>query len=139
VAPESNLDKTLSVLFVEDDEITLEIQLSILTSKYPDITFYSAINGKLGLELFKSHTPDIVISDINMSEMCGVQMCSNIRSIKADTKLIAITGKSGGFFLHGSDDNEFEFDHVIVKPVDFQELFAVVDKCLDEIANTDSK
>ena len=49
---------------------------------------YTAINGRLGLELFKEHTPDIVITDINMSKMCGEQMAENIRAIKPDTKII---------------------------------------------------
>lgn len=56
---------------------------------------YTAANGRLGLELFKTHTSDIVITDINMPVMCGMQMSENIRAIKPETKIIAITGKSG--------------------------------------------
>ncbi len=125
---------TVSILFVEDDELILELQASILAANFPDIVFYTAINGRLGLELFKAHMPEIVITDINMPELCGVQMCNSIRAIKPDTNLIAITGKSVKVVLQDHDGNEFEFDHVIVKPVSFQKLFAVVEQCMDEIA-----
>ncbi len=119
---------------MEDDALILQVQESILAAQYPGVVFYTAVNGRLGLELFKEHMPDVVISDINMPEMSGVHMCSSIRAIRPDTKFIVITGGSGRFDLHRSDEKEFIFKHVIVKPVRFQELFAVVGQCISEVA-----
>ena len=131
--PQTNSQISISILFVEDDELILDLQASVLMDKFPDVVFYTAVNGRLGLELFKEHEQDIVITDINMSVMCGVQMSSNIRAIKPDTKFIAITGKSEKLIQHTHDDNKFEFDHIIVKPVDLSELFVVVEQCISEI------
>ena len=131
--PQTNSQISISILFVEDDELILDLQASVLMEKFPDVVFYTAVNGRLGLELFKEHEQDIVITDINMSVMCGVQMSSNIRAIKPDTKFIAITGKSEKLIQHTHDDNKFEFDHIIVKPVDLSELFVVVEQCISEI------
>ena len=133
MAAASNTVKAVSILFVEDDELILELQASILAANFPDIVFYTAVNGRLGLELFKAHLPDIVITDINMPELCGVQMCNSIHALKPETRFIAITGKSGRVVLQDNDGNEFEFDHVIVKPVGFQKLFAAVEQCMDKI------
>jgi YesN/AraC family two-component response regulator len=100
---------------------------------------YTAINGRQGLELFKVHAPEIVITDINMSDMCGVKMSENIRTLKPDTKIIAITGRSGAssengeFILRNSEGKIFEFDHVIIKPVELTELFAVIEQCIGAI------
>lgn len=130
---------SISILFVEDDEIILGLQLALLKARFPDVVFHTAVNGKLGLDVFKAHTPDIVLTDINMSDMCGVQMSEKIRSIKPNTKLIAITGKSAEFgrneknILQNSEGMNFEFYHVIVKPVDLSELFSVVEQCICEI------
>lgn len=135
----TNSPRPISIMFVEDDEVILEIQSSILALKFPAAIFYTAINGRLGLELFKAHTSDIVITDINMSEMCGVQMAENIRTIKPETMIIAITGNScessvnGKYTMSNSDGKMVKFDHVIVKPVDFSELCAVIEKCIFEI------
>jgi CheY-like chemotaxis protein len=130
----------ISILFVEDDEVILKVQTIILTSNYPDTVFYTAVNGRLGLELFKTHLPEIVITDINMPVMCGVQMSDHIRSIRPGTKFIAISGKTGETAVNGKvilrnpDGTAMEFDHAIVKPVVFSDLFAVVDRCIGEIA-----
>jgi len=135
----TNSNRPISILFVEDDAMILELQVSVLMVRFPDVVIYSAVNGRLGLELFKAHTPDIVLTDINMSEMCGIQMSEQIRSIKKNTKIIAITGKSGEpgengkFILRNSDGKSAEFDHVIVKPVDLSELHAAIDRCIGEI------
>jgi CheY-like chemotaxis protein len=126
-------------LFVEDDELILEIQSSILAVKFPDVVLYAAINGKLGLDLFKTHMPDIVITDINMSEMSGADMAENIRAIKPETKIIATTGKSaetgvnGKSIIRNSGGKMAEFDYVIVKPVDISELCGVIEQCIDGI------
>lgn len=137
--PATNSHASISILFVEDDEIILGLQLALLRARFPDVLFHSAVNGKFGLDVFKVHTPDIVLTDINMSDMCGVQMSENIRSIKPDTKFIAITGKSGEFgkneknILRNSEGMNFQFDHVIVKPVDLSELFSSIEQCICEI------
>ena len=70
----SNPIPSISMLLVEDEELTLYLLSDILTKKYPEIPLYTAINGRRGLELFKSHTPNIVITYINMPEMGGVQI-----------------------------------------------------------------
>lgn len=135
----ANSNRPISILFVEDDAMILELQVSVLKVKFPDVVLYTAVNGRLGLELFKVHTPDIVLTDINMSEMCGTQMSEHIRALKPDTKIIAITGKSaepgesGKFILRDSDGKTFEFDHVIIKPVDLSELHAAIERCIVEI------
>lgn len=137
---QTNPRKSISILSVEDDEVILTLQLSILAVKFPDVMLYTAINGRLGLELFKVYTPDIVLTDINMSEICGVQMSENIRAIKPETKIIAITGKScesrvnGKYSMSNLDGKVVEFDHVIVKPVDLSELCRVIEQCIGEIS-----
>jgi YesN/AraC family two-component response regulator len=124
----------ISMLLVEDEKITLDLLSLILTKKYPDVALHTAINGSTGLELFKKHTSDIVITDINMPEMSGIQMASTMRSIKPDTKFIALTGTWDKIDLQDSVEKGFEFDHFIVKPVAFQELFAAIEHCLGGIA-----
>lgn len=137
MTPETKAKRPLSILFVEDDELILELQASILAAKYPDTVLYTALNGRLGLELFKKYAPEIVLTDINMAEMCGVQMATAIRALKPDTRIIAVTGKSEKSFLQNSGAKEFEFDHVIVKPVVLTELFAAIEQCMGELAHHD--
>jgi DNA-binding response OmpR family regulator len=127
----------LSILIVEDEPGTLELLTAIITMKYPDLVLHTAANGKTGLELFKTYTPDIVMTDINMPEMCGAQMTESIRALKPDTRIIVLTGTSGKLVLTEKVGREIEFNHRIMKPVIFKELFAAVEQCFHEVAQRD--
>jgi YesN/AraC family two-component response regulator len=129
----SDLLPPISILLIEDEEVTLELLSIILSKKFPDIILHTAINGRTGLELFKTYTPDIVITDINMPQMDGVQAAKNIRLLKPAAKIIIITGKNEKSILQDSDGNGFEFDHFIMKPVVYQDLFDVIEQCLNDI------
>ena len=123
----------ISMLLVEDEQFALDSLAIISAKKYPDVEIHTASNGRIGLDRFEAHLPDIVITDINMPEMNGIQMAENIRAIKPDTKLIAVTGSVGELVVQEAAKNGFEFDHFITKPVDFSELFAAVEQCIREI------
>jgi CheY-like chemotaxis protein len=130
----SKQNPSVSILIVEDEPGTLELLTAIISMKYPDLELHTACNGRTGLELFKTHTPDIVMTDINMPEMCGAQMTDSIRALKPDTQFIALTGTSGKLVLTEKDVKEPEFNHRIMKPVVFKELFAAMEQCFYEIA-----
>jgi|ERR1039457_2193974 YesN/AraC family two-component response regulator len=122
-----------SILLVEDDEVTLQCYIIILSKKYPDVRFHSAIDGKMGLELFKTFLPEIVITDINMPEMCGAQLADKIHAIKPDTQFIVLTGDSEKKILHDSAGNGYSSVHYLVKPVNFETFFTSIEQCLREI------
>lgn len=124
----------VSILIVEDEPGILELLTTIINMKYPDLVLHTAGNGRTGLGLFKVHTPDIVMTDINMPEMCGAQMTDSIRALKPDTLFIALTGTSRELVQTEKDAGELEFNHRIMKPVVFKELFAAMEQCLYEIA-----
>ncbi len=125
----------LTVLIAEDDPAALKALEIVLTKKYPNAAFYFAIDGKTGLEYFKEYLPDIVITDLIMPGMGGYQLAREIRTIKADTKLIVLTGLNKMSDHVESLMAEIKFDHRIFKPVYFENLFAAIDQCVAEIDN----
>lgn len=123
----------LSLLIVEDDKDSREIIFLMVSKKYfSNLTVFSAENGRMGLDLFKEHTPDIIVTDINMPEMDGIQMASEIKRIKADTRIIVLTGYSNSVTLKNTI-GEIGINAYMVKPVIFGKLFAAIDKCVDEL------
>jgi CheY-like chemotaxis protein len=129
-----NAKPSISLLIVEDCKITLKCYCTLLSLACPGVTVYTASNGTTGLETFKTHLPDIVVTDLNMPEMNGRQMAGNIRAIKPDTKLIVITGDKEMVEKKDFAGNGFTFDHIIEKPIDFPSFFAAIKQCNDEIA-----
>jgi len=125
---------SISLLIVEDCPHTLKSYGSILSMQCPEVTVYSASSGTAGLELFKAHMPDIVLTDLHMPEMDGRQMADNIRAIKPETKLIVLTGDKDRLEIKELAGKAVAFDHILEKPIDFQKLFAALNQCLNEIA-----
>ncbi len=79
----------LTVLVVDDDKITTAILRNMLDS-YADIVLIAS-DGHEGLALFKEHRPDIVLSDINMPRMGGLEMVEQIRELDDQVKIAIFT------------------------------------------------
>jgi len=129
-----NLQPSISLLIVEDCEVTLKCYITVLSMLCPEVIVYSACNGTKGLELFKEHLPDIIVTDLHMPEMDGKQMAENIRAIKPETKIIILTGDIKRLEQMNLAGNEFIPDHLCKKPIDFESFFAAIKQCKDEIA-----
>jgi YesN/AraC family two-component response regulator len=123
---------SFSLLFVEDDHMVCRSIGRILARQFPDATVYTAENGLIGLELFEKHTPEIVITDINMPVMDGNEMAGRIKSLRPETKFIVLTGHSDEKYLEKF--SKIGFDAYLIKPVDFVKLFAEIEKCRASIS-----
>jgi len=107
-------DKRPSILFVED-EPEVQFELTRFLKRYSDEVI-TANNGKEGLTLFKKYEPDIVISDIKMPKMNGIDMAKEIKKISPDQTIIFTTAHSdNNYFLEAI---EMQVDGYILKPVD---------------------
>ncbi len=73
---EESADNHPVTLIVEDDD---DIRGYIATSLENDYHVLSATNGKEGLNLARKHIPDIIVSDIMMPEMDGMELCHTIK------------------------------------------------------------
>jgi YesN/AraC family two-component response regulator len=83
-----NLSK-MSILYVEDDE-TIQMVFSNILKKFIK-HLYIAKNGKEGLEKFKQKNPDLIITDIQMPKMNGIEMIKNIRDENKTIPIIITT------------------------------------------------
>lgn len=118
-------------MLVEDDKDTIEITSRILALRFPEFTFYFATNGSEGLALFKEHPADIIITDIDMPVMNGIQMASKTKDINADTKIIVLTGHSHKIRLE--QFSEIGVNEYVKKPVMFDKLFGAIERCIVQL------
>ena len=89
--------KSLTVLFVEDEDLARELLAKILSKIFKNVI--TSANGLEGFEKFKeSQTSiekiDLIISDINMPIMNGLEMLENIRKIDSDIPTIFLTARN---------------------------------------------
>lgn len=124
---------TAKMMIVEDDCETLEILTLVLQRKYGGMVACTADNGRKGVELFRLHNVDIVITDVNMPELGGVAMVQAIRELKPDVQFIFITADTGKTTLEQSVGTGFRLDHYITKPVDYKDLFFAIESSLAQV------
>lgn len=124
----NNDSSGISILYVEDEKEARDILGSILIKKYPGIQIHFAENGKVGLELFRRHQPNIVITDISMPLLDGIQMAAEIKTWSPETIIIAVTAYSDTRYLLNSI--EIGISNYVLKPVDYLKFFSIIDKSI---------
>lgn len=125
-----NRNRPYTILLV-DDEKGIRNVLNI-TLTHAGFKVISARDGDEGLSMFKSDKPDIVITDIKMPGIDGIELLKQIKQIRPDTEVIMITG-------HGDMDLavkslQYEAADFITKPIDSEELEISVGKAVDRMS-----
>lgn len=121
-----------TVLIIDDN---VEIRAYLVKLFSGNHIVYSAQNGEEGLKLTKKHKPDLIISDITMDEMDGLELC---RKIKEDSALSHIpvilltASKNPEIHLQGISEGA---DDYITKPFDDDLLVARVESLLKNRSN----
>lgn len=87
-----NITQHLNVLYVEDEENIRQMMGQILADEFA--SFDTAANGVEGLKNFKEKKYDLVITDIEMPYMGGLELAHQIRQIKEDIPIVLLTAYS---------------------------------------------
>jgi DNA-binding response OmpR family regulator len=121
------------ILVIDDDPLVRSTVARVLRHRG-----YEAIlaeDGYKGLKLFQSEAPDLVVTDIIMPDREGIETIREMRAVRADVKIIAI---SGGGRLGNLDllamAGKLGADEIVAKPFDAAELVAPIRRCLGEAA-----
>ncbi|MEI8015468.1 MAG: response regulator [Nitrospira sp.] len=83
-----------SILIIDDEEIIRALLRSVLEAAGYEVT--EAANGRIGLELYRQNPRDLVITDILMPELNGLDMLLELTREFLRAKVIAISGAGEG-------------------------------------------
>lgn len=112
-----------SIMLVDDDEVLLG-QLERIYKRYFKAV-HLAFNGCEGVQAYKLHKPDFVMSDVSMPKCNGFDMATELRKIDENLKIIFITGHNEQEYL---EKINYFGGYTITKPVN-------VDQALEMILN----
>lgn len=115
----------ISLLYVEDERVTREQISRILQRIVTEL--YVAENGQEGLELYREKRPDIIMSDIMMPLMNGLEMAREIRKMDHDSQIIMLTAYSDTEYL--LECISLGVNQYVQKPVDFSQLTTAIETC----------
>lgn len=117
-----------SILIVEDDAALRFLIKNILKDQY---NIYEAENGVLAVEFLKNKTPDIIISDVMMPDMDGLELCKYIKTAPATCHIPFIMLSAKGTEESKTEGYETGADAYIPKPFHINYLQMRVRKLLD--------
>ncbi|HBG04434.1 MAG: hybrid sensor histidine kinase/response regulator [Geobacteraceae bacterium GWC2_58_44] len=121
-------DPALTLLYVEDEELTRETVCTLLGRRFPELVIRSASDGAQGLQLFQELGPDLVITDIKMPAMNGIEMARRILELRGTVPIVVTSAHSDMAYL--IDSIEIGISRYVMKPIDSGKLFAAVEGCI---------
>jgi len=116
----------INILYAEDEDLTRELTYSILNQFFKNITVCK--NGKEALEKLQSNNYDILISDISMPELNGIELAKRIREKNQEIFIIFTTAHSD--FSYMNEALNIGIDGFLVKPIDIEQLISVLERIL---------
>ncbi|BCR06518.1 hypothetical protein DESUT3_35870 [Desulfuromonas versatilis] len=116
----------ISILCVEDEPTTREFLSKIIAIKFPAQTIHTAENGQAGLEMFRKTRAKIVLTDISMPIMDGIQMAREIRRLEPDAYIVALSAHSRAEYP--AQELEALFARYMLKPVKTRQLCEAIDE-----------
>jgi len=121
----------LKDVIVVDDSKTMRMLISFALGKYWGCQIREAGNGVEALERLAESTPDLMVVDINMPEMNGLELITNVRRdpTKRSLPIVVITTEGSDQDIRkGMQAGATEY---LVKPFQPQKLYAIIDRLED--------
>lgn len=123
--------KDFTVLCAEDESNILNVITEMISPHVKQLI--KARNGEEAYNLYKRYNPDIIITDINMPKISGLELVKMIRENDYETKVIVLTAYSDVNTL--LEATELRLTKYLVKPISIKELYAALVMAADEKDN----
>ncbi len=121
-----NKFKDFTILYIEDNEGIRDINLNTFRRMFKKA--YEAKDGEAGYQMYLDKKPDIVITDIKMPKMDGIELSKKIRENDNVTRIIITTAFSDEKYL--LEAVELNLERYLVKPLTKRNLFPALEKAI---------
>ncbi len=123
---------TKKALIIDDDKATLELLKFQLSDEGFDVK--TAERGDTGLSLVEENEFDIILTDLHLPDLSGIETVRRCKEIAPDTEIIMVTG-------FGSMEKAIEATkagafYYVEKPIEFDELFILIEKAVERKQQT---
>ncbi|WP_373035006.1 response regulator transcription factor [Sulfurimonas sp.] len=119
--------KNFTVLYVEDEEMVRKSAVEYLNRVCKKVL--EAKDGKEAISIWKEHKPDIIITDISMPRLNGIDMASYIRANDKDVQIIIATAHSDTDYLLKAV--ELQLVKYIIKPITKEKLIGALERSME--------
>ncbi|WML26621.1 diguanylate cyclase [Neobacillus sp. OS1-33] len=120
----NNHYKDIKILYVEEEKFSREKLLRVLKRRFVDV--HAAIDDVEALQLYQRYQPDLIICDIKMNQISGLEFINKIRALNEQVQIIATTSYDDQDIFIESIANKV--NHFIFKPIDLDFLLQAIQK-----------
>jgi len=119
----------LTLLYVEDNSEARETTLLLFEEFFKNIII--ATNGLEGIELFKKNKIDLIITDINMPKLNGLEMIKEIKNIDEDVLIFVLSAyNESGYFM---DSIKLGVEGYLLKPIETEHFLKHLKKVITKL------
>jgi signal transduction histidine kinase/CheY-like chemotaxis protein len=121
--------RSCSILYVDDNPMVLLLMRDLLATQQ-GVRLLEATTGARGLAMAKAHHPDLILLDMNLPDMSGIEVQQQLKHLPefAATPIIALSGNAMPHDIKRAKDSGF-FDY-ITKPFDVKKFFKILESAL---------
>lgn len=117
------------LVMLVDDEPDMLSMLKLVIGKKCDCDILTAPSGIAALSLLETHRPDVIVSDIKMPDLDGLELLKKIRQHDSTISVVIMTGYGTiDMAVHAIKDGAYDF---LQKPFDKDHIVRVVKNCLE--------
>ncbi|HET6419046.1 MAG TPA: EAL domain-containing protein [Geobacteraceae bacterium] len=122
---------SITLLYVEDNEAVRKLVALLISRRFPQFRLVLAENGREGLDLYTELRPDLILTDIQMPVMDGIEMARRIKALDKGARIILITA-------FGDVDSLVEsinlgINYYVMKPIKTEKLTGAIEQSLNDI------
>lgn len=114
------------ILFIDDEELLIEYSIKFFSRRDHQVS--SAYSGEEGLKLIKEIQPDLVILDLKMEGMSGIDVLKVLRKEDSNTKVLILSGQDD--FETQEEAKKYKINGFVSKPIDLHKLETMVNDVL---------
>ena len=127
-----------TVLYVEDNPANMEL-VEQLVGRCPDLRMMTAVNGTLGVELARATQPTVIIMDINLPGISGIEALRILRADPATAHIPVVALSANAMPRDITQGLEAGFFRYITKPIRVADFMDTLDAALEAAENTPAK
>jgi PAS domain S-box-containing protein len=119
-----------TLLYVEDNQANMQL-VEQLIARRPDLRLLSAVDGMSGIEMARTHLPEVILMDINLPGMSGIQALKILREnpLTAHIPILAISANAMPYDIRKG--LEAGFLSYLTKPIKVGEFMTALDLALN--------
>lgn len=123
------ITSSYKLLYAEDDKDIAQAFITYLSKLFDEVVYVE--NGEQGLEFYKQQDFDLVITDIKMPKMNGLEMSQEIKKINKEQNIIVVSAYSSADIFLSSI--KIGIDGYLVKPINYADMNNVLFKLCTKI------